>query len=142
MTRLTPATCAIAFAAALAVLPATQGAAQALCESPAPSRFDSRVFGGGGATVFDMAAQYQARRTGGARAGGDVFVAGTPRAAAGGISAGDLLGGLTAAAGVATAIQGMRNGGTVAPGSAQRPRTVGPGRGTCGQIGSEVACSR
>lgn len=76
------------------------------CESPAPGRFDSRVFGGGGATVFDMASQYQARRSGRAPSGGSVFVASGNQPVAGGITAGDLLGGLTAAAGVAATIQG------------------------------------
>lgn len=76
------------------------------CESPAPSRFDSRVFGGGGATVFDVASQYQARRSGRAPSGGSVFVASGNQPVAGGITAGDLLGGLTAAAGVAATIQG------------------------------------
>lgn len=109
------------------------------CESPAPSRFDSRVFGGGGATVFDMASQYQARRSGRAPSGGSVFVASGNQPVAGGITAGDLLGGLTAAAGVASAIQGAHGGVT---GATQPSPTGEIGQGTCGLPGGEVACSR
>lgn len=102
--------------------------AQAFCESPAPERFDSRVFGDGGATVFDVAAQYQARRAGRAGAGESVYVgSGAPYAA--GFTPADLLQGLTAAAGVAAAIQG-RNSAAQAGVGAGRPRCRSP----------EVAC--
>lgn len=112
--------------------------AQSLCDSPAPDRFDSRVFGGGGATVFDMASQYQARRSGRASSGGSVFVASGNRPTTGGVTAGDLLGGLTAAASAASAIQG---GGQRVGSTARAPVANSVGPGTCGQPGSEVACS-
>lgn len=118
------------------LLPGGPALALAHCESPSPTRFDSRVFGGGGATVFDLAAQYQSRRSGRSSGADSVFIGSRAPVATGTITAGDLLGGLATAVDAAATIQQRRTvqpgatNGTVQTSPSARPRS---GLDSCGR---------